>query len=100
MDTKDTGFTFWKSVSLFANGFTNFSVKPLGFALLGLLFAFLGFLFGIIIVIKKLWNPSLVMGWSSIMSVILFSSSMNMLLLGGVGEYVGRIFICINDTPL
>lgn len=99
-DANETGFTFWKSVSLFANGFTNFSVKPLRFALiLGTLFALLGFAYGIVIIVRKVIFPATPMGWSSIMAINLFSSGMIMLLLGVIGEYVGRIFICINDAP-
>lgn len=99
-DDKVTGFTFWKSLSLFANGFTNFSVKPLRFALiLGIAFAAVGIVYGIIIVLRRILNPGLALGWSSIMSVILFSSGIIMMLLGVIGEYVGRIFICINDSP-
>ena len=99
-DDKGTGFTFWKSLSLFANGFTNFSVKPLRISLvIGIVFAFLGFCYGIYVVIRKIMLPETPMGWSSIMAVNLFSSGIIMLLLGVIGEYVGRIFICINDAP-
>lgn len=99
-DDKTTGFTFWKSLSLFLNGFTNFSVKPLRFALIvGALFAFLGFIYGVFVVVRKIMYPGMLLGWSSIMAVMLFSSGMIMLLLGVIGEYIGRIFICINDFP-
>ncbi len=99
-DDKATGFTFWKSVSLFANGLTNFSVKPLRVAVFaGMLFAFLGFVYGLVIVLRKINRPEIAVGWSSMMAVQLFSSGIIMLILGMVGEYVGRIFICINDTP-
>ncbi len=99
-DDRSTGFTFWKSVSLFANGLTNFSVKPLRVAVFaGILFAILGFVFGVVIVVRKIGNPEIAVGWSSMMSVQLFSSGMIMLILGMIGEYIGRIFICINDAP-
>ena len=44
-------------------------------------------------------DPGVALGWSSIMAVQLFSSGMIMLILGMFGEYIGRIFICINDAP-
>jgi undecaprenyl-phosphate 4-deoxy-4-formamido-L-arabinose transferase len=79
---------------------TNFSVKPLRIALItGLLFSVLGFLYGVFIMIKRILNPGIQAGWSSIMAVILFASGIIMLLLGVIGEYVGRIFICINNAP-
>lgn len=99
-DNNISGFTFWKSLSLFVNGITNFSVKPLRFALIiGMAFATFGFFYGIIIVTKRIINPEVAVGWSSIMSVVLFSSGTIMMLLGVIGEYVGRIFICMNDSP-
>ena len=99
-DDKGTGFTFFKSLSLFSNGLTNFSVKPLRIALItGVLFSIIGFIYGLFIIVNKILHPSIYAGWSSTMAVILFSSGIIMLLLGVIGEYVGRIFICINNAP-
>lgn len=99
-DDNSTGYTFRKSLSLFANGFTNFSVKPLRLALIiGILFAFLGLIFGIYIICRKLTGNVAVLGWSSLMAVQLFAGGIIMMLLGIIGEYVGRIFICINGFP-
>ena len=39
------------------------------------------------------------MGYSSMMTVLLFSSGLLMLMLGIIGEYIGRIYICINASP-
>ena len=94
------GFTLKKSISLFINGFTAFSVKPLRIATFaGFLSAFFGFLFGLFVVIRKLINPAIAIGYSSIMAVILFLSGVVMLLLGMIGEYLGRIYISLNNSP-
>ncbi|MBQ9901022.1 MAG: glycosyltransferase [Clostridia bacterium] len=99
-DDKGTGFTFFKSLALFSNGLTNFSVKPLRIAMIaGLMFSILGFLYGVYIIINRFIHPELAAGWSSLMAVMLFSSGIIMLLLGVIGEYVGRIFICLNNAP-
>ena len=99
-DNNASGFSLAKSISLFANGFTSFSVKPLRIAsILGFLFALWGFLFGMYIIIKKLLIPKVLIGYSSMMAVILFSSGLIMLMLGMLGDYIGRIFICINNSP-
>ena len=99
-DGKPTGFTFKKSFSLFTNGLTAFSVRPLRIAtLLGVIFALLGFLYGIFIIIRKLAHPEIMMGYSSLMAAQLFSSGIVMLLLGVIGEYVGRIYISLNRAP-
>ncbi len=99
-DENTSGFTLKKSLALFVNGLTAFSVKPLRIsALLGVVFAIIGFLFGVYIVIRKIFDPSVMVGYSSIMAIILFSSGLLMLLLGLIGEYLGRIYICINGSP-
>ncbi len=99
-DGKATGFTFKKSFSLFANGLTAFSVKPLRIAsLLGVLFALLGFVYGLAVIIRKLVHPEVMMGYSSLMAVQLFSSGVVMLILGMTGEYIGRIYISLNRSP-
>lgn len=99
-DGNASGFSFIKSVSLFVNGFTSFSVKPLRIAaFLGFFFAAFGFAFGLYVIIKKIVFPSVLIGYSSIMAVLLFFSGLIMLMLGMIGEYIGRIFICINNSP-
>lgn len=93
-------FTFKKSMQLFLNGFTAFSVKPLRIAtVLGFLCSIIGMVCGCIVVIQKLLHPEMLLGYSSIMAVLLFIGGMIMLLLGMVGEYVGRIYICLNNSP-
>ena len=99
-DDNASGFTLGKSISLFANGFTSFSIKPLRIAtVVGTIFAIIGFLYGLIVVIRRLIDPSVPLGYSSMMAIILFSNGLIMFLLGLIGEYVGRIFICINNSP-
>ncbi len=93
-------FTFKKSLSLWINGFTAFSVKPLRIATIaGFLFALIGFVFGVAVVIKKIINPATVLGYSSLMAVLLFIGGVMMIMLGIIGEYIGRIYICINNSP-
>ena len=99
-DNNATGFTFKKSVSLFANALTAFSVKPLRIAtILGVLFAIIGFVYGIVIVMRRIFDPEIMMGYSSLMAVQLFSSGVIMVILGMIGEYIGRIYISLNNSP-
>lgn len=99
-DGKASGFTFIKSFMLMINGFTNFSVKPLRMAsVLGAIVALCGFIYGIVTVINKLINPNVYAGYTSIMAVLLFIGGILMILLGIIGEYIGRIYICINNAP-
>lgn len=93
-------FTFKKSIALWVNGFTAFSVKPLRIAtVLGVVFAMIGFLFGVIVIIRKLIHPEIAMGYSSTMAVLLFIGGIIMLMLGLIGEYLGRVYISLNNSP-
>lgn len=95
-----SGYTFKKLISLWLNGFTAFSVKPLRIAtFIGFIFAFAGFLFGTYIIVNKIFNPQILAGYSSLMSAILLVGGMIMLMLGIIGEYIGRIYISINNAP-
>lgn len=95
-----SGYTMKKLLSLWFNGFTAFSILPLRIATVtGAGFAGIGFLYGIYTVIKKFVNPEVPLGFSSMMSAIVFIGGMLMLMLGLVGEYIGRIYISINNSP-
>lgn len=95
-----SGYTFKKLLNLWMNGFTAFSVKPLRISsFIGAFLAGLGFLYLIFLFIKKIINPDVPMGYSSLMCTVLFVGGMLMLMLGCIGEYVGRIYICLNKSP-
>jgi len=99
-DDLATGFTLRKSVSLLLNGLTAFSVKPLRVATVaGSAMGVAGFGLMLWTVIRKLLNPEVPAGFSSLMSVVLCSNGFTMLLLGMMGEYLGRVYICINQSP-
>lgn len=93
-------YTFIKSLKLWLNGFTAFSVKPLRIStVLGAICALIGFVFGTVTIINKLIHPEMQAGYSSTMAVLLFIGGMIMMMLGMIGEYIGRIYICINNSP-
>lgn len=95
-----SGYTLKKLLALWFNGFTAFSVKPLRIATaIGGSFACLGFLYGIYTIIKYFVNPNVPMGFSSTMSAIVFFGGMIMVMLGLIGEYIGRIYISLNNSP-
>ncbi len=98
----ESGYTLGKLLNLWFNGFTAFSVKPLRVATLtGVVCALCGFAYGIYTIIKKIFiqPPDLVIGFSALMSVIVFMGGMLMLMLGLVGEYMGRMYISMNNSP-
>lgn len=96
----ESGYNLAKLASLWFNGFTAFSVKPLRIAsFLGCFTAFIGFCFLIYTVVNKLVSPSVPMGYSSTMAALLFIGGCIMLMLGLIGEYIGRSYISLNDAP-
>lgn len=96
-----SGYTLKKLFALWFNGFTAFSIKPLRVATaFGAAFAGCGFLYGIYTIIKKLvLKDAVAVGFSAMMCVLVFIGGMLMLMLGLIGEYIGRIYISINNSP-
>lgn len=96
-----SGYTIKKLLSLWMNGFTAFSIKPLRIStVIGFVIATIGFLFGVFIVLRKLLGFTVMaQGYSSIMAVLLFIGGIIMLMIGMIGEYIGRIYISINNSP-
>ena len=95
-----SGYTMKSLMGLWFNGFTAFSIQPLRFAtMVGIFCAASGFLYGIYTIIKRLLNPAVPLGFSSLMSAVVFLGGMIMLMLGLIGEYVGRIYISLNNSP-
>lgn len=99
--TGASGYTFRKLFALWLNGFTAFSIKPLRVASLsGCILAAFGFLYGIWTIFKHFFTSlEQPLGWSALMSVILFIGGMILVMLGMVGEYIGRLYITNNNSP-
>ena len=101
-ESGESGYTLGKLLGLWFNGFTAFSVKPLRIATaVGTACAGIGFLYGIYTIIKKIFfnPPGLVTGFSALMSVLVFMGGMLMLMLGLIGEYIGRMYVSMNNSP-
>ena len=95
-----SGYNLGKLLGLWLNGFTAFSVKPLRIATaIGGISAGVGFLYGIYTVIKRFINPDVPMGFSALMAALVFFGGMIMLMLGLIGEYIGRVYISLNNSP-
>ena len=95
-----SGYTMGKLLSLWMNGFTSFSIKPLRMATyLGAFTAFLGFVYAVIIVIRHFTEGMAPLGWSSTTALLLLLGGIILVVLGLIGEYVGRIFMCVNSSP-
>jgi undecaprenyl-phosphate 4-deoxy-4-formamido-L-arabinose transferase len=96
----ESGYDLKKSISLWLNGVTSFSIKPLRMASFsGFIFAFTGFVIGIVAVIDKLIHPHVSAGWTSLFAAMLFIGGFIMIFLGLIGEYVGRGYLINNHIP-
>ena len=94
-----SGYTFKKLLKLWSN-FTNFTVKPLRLAgMLGALLSLGGFVAILCIVIKRICDPDMPLGYASILCTNLLFFGIILLGMGIIGEYVGRIFMCVNHAP-
>ena len=87
-----SGYTPLKLLKLYGNLFTNFSTIPIHFfSVSGIIITLIGFIFGLFVVIEKLMNPEMIAGYSSLLSIIIFFSGIQLIFLGLIGEYVGKI---------
>ena len=98
--TGSSGYSFRKLLGLWMSGFTAFSEKPLRIATyLGVISSVVGFVSAIVVLVKKLMNPDMPVGYASTLIVMLVLFGIVMLLLGLLGEYIGRMYISINNAP-
>lgn len=94
-----SGYNFKKLVKLWSN-FTNFTVIPLRIAgVCGGLSALTGFVYAIVTVVRKLLEPDMMDGYASLLCVILIFFGVTLICIGVLGEYVGRTFLCVNNSP-
>ncbi|MFZ2197773.1 MAG: glycosyltransferase family 2 protein [Thermodesulfovibrionales bacterium] len=95
-----SGYTMKKLISLWLNMFTSFSILPLRFStVLGFIFSFFGIILGIYTVFEKLSNPHLPVGFASLIFAVSVFAGVQLISLGIIGEYVGRVFLSLNKKP-
>lgn len=94
-----SGYTFKKLVGLWSN-IMGYSIVPLRLATYcGYIFSLGGILGALAVVIRKLMVPTMAMGWPSTMVAICFFAGVNLLFLGLIGEYLGRMFLGMSRYP-
>lgn len=95
----ESGYTLKQLIKLWSN-IIGFSSKPLQLSMyLGNIMAIASILGGIVIIIRKICNPYLSVGWPSTMVAILFGAGINLFFLGLIGEYIGRVYLHLNKEP-
>lgn len=93
-----SNYNLKKLFSLWIKVFTNSSIYPLRIASIsGFIITLLGSFMAIILIVNKILNPEIQQGWTSIVVLIFFFSGVQLLALGIIGEYLGRIFLNLNQ---
>jgi hypothetical protein len=94
-----SGYTIWKLISLSSNMLFNFTTIPLkSLIYLGLCISLLSFLSGFYFILRKIIFDVPV-GFTSIIVSIFFMGGLTLLVLGVIGEYIGRLFSQQNKKP-
>jgi glycosyltransferase involved in cell wall biosynthesis len=96
-----TSFNYWKLWNLALEGITSFSTVPLRLATyVGVMTALAAFGWGVWIIIRTLVWDDPVQGWPSLMTVVLFLGGLQLVALGIIGEYLGRLYMEAKQRPL
>ena len=95
-----TSWSFWKLVHYAIDGIVSFTISPLRWATyFGLFTASTAFLYMFYVIFTKLIFGNAVSGYASIVSIMLFFGGIQLIFLGIIGEYIGRIFIEVKARP-
>lgn len=93
-------YNFKKLFNLWMNTITNFSIAPIRMAsYLGIFCAFAGMITLLVIVLRKIFVPNIAVGYTSTIALLLFIGGLIMLILGFLGEYIGRIYMTVSGAP-
>ncbi|MEY3727605.1 MAG: hypothetical protein RL098_1068 [Bacteroidota bacterium] len=93
-------YSFGKMLRFAINGITSSSAKPLYFSIyLGLFFAFLAFVYGCYAIYIAVFTNAAITGWTSLIASVLFIGGIQMILIGIVGIYLGKLFVQSKQRP-
>jgi glycosyltransferase involved in cell wall biosynthesis len=95
-----SNYTVRKLLGLWLNMFVNFSVMPLRVStVVGLACSVLGLALGVEVLVERLVRPGVPVGWASVLVPVVLFSGVQLVMLGLLGEYLGRLFLTENQTP-
>lgn len=97
----ETKWNYWRLWNFSIEGITSFSIRPLQFAsYFGFVIAILAAIYGVYIVIRTMLYGNPVAGYPSLLAIVLFLGGVQLITLGIIGEYIGRIFNETKQRPL
>ena len=95
-----TKYTLKKMLNFALDGITSFSTKPLRISIFtGIIIAFMAFVYGIFAIYASIFTNHVISGWGSTISVILFIGGIQLIILGIIGEYVGKMYMESKNRP-
>lgn len=93
-------YTLIKMMSFAFDGIISFSTKPLRISIyFGIIIALFSFLYGLYAIYVTLFTESVISGWGSLITVILFIGGFQFIVMGIIGEYIGRIYMENKNRP-
>ena len=97
----ETKYPLRKLISLAFDGITSFSYKPLKIAtFIGFLMSISSFLFILYVLYDRFFANQIVAGWASTVAIILLTQGIVLMILGMMGEYIGRIYMELKNRPI
>ena len=95
-----TKYSTKKMISFAINGITSFSIKPLRISiLLGSFISVASFCYGLFAILLKFFTDKAITGWTSLLISVLFIGGIQLIILGIIGEYLGKLFIQSKGRP-
>lgn len=95
-----SGYSLRKSISLWLQMATSFSIAPLRLATLaGLAISVIGFFFAAALIIQRILHPAIAVGWTSLIVAVLMMGGIQLVALGVIGEYLGRVLLNVANRP-
>jgi len=95
-----TKYSLRRMVGFALTGITSFSLKPLRLSiLLGVFLALLAFVYGIYAILMKFFSDQAIPGWASVLVSVLFIGGIQLVVLGIIGEYIGKLFMESKKRP-
>ena len=96
-----TSWNFWKLLSLGIDGITSFTVAPLRIStFVGFVVSLIALIYMCVILVKTIFFGETVQGFPTLITVVLFLGGIQLLTIGIIGEYVGRIFNETKNRPV
>lgn len=93
-------YSFWSLLNLSLKGITSFSISPLRASIfIGLITSCVAFIYGFYSLYIKLFTHEAISGWTSIIASLLFMSGIQFILIGIIGEYLGRTYLESKRRP-